>query len=573
MRYPVAMKKPLLVALLSGLVLLSLPVAANAATLALQGGLRNAAAGPIADGKYVFVFRLYDALAAQQFVWEESLDVPVKGGGFAVTLGAAAKAIPDALLSAGKPLWIGLKVGVEPELPRQPVGRVPSAWFAHVAAGLDCTGCVKTEALAADSVTADKAGFPYAGSATKGGPATIALQAKEASHAAAANNADKAKLAEQAVNATKAASADLAADLNCKGCVALAELDADVANGYLATSGGKVQGKVEVAGELALGGSAISGGRFAAVDISKAACAANVAGQVVLDSKTARLFFCDGKSWRRISSCLAQCKTADQVPCGAPISNDCGDLGACAGTGTFCPPQKECKTDKCVPLPGMAAESAGKDCKALLALGVKDSGAWWIDPAGKGQAFRAWCDMKTDGGGWTRCGHIDEAKANNTSLVIHEAAAPVTHSQMLNKSWCSWMYQTAKPQALLVHNQTKGAAFGEGHMLKIHWGASPFTLYNYNNHKIAECRNLSTNKVWAGCQYSAHSGWTDTSFSFTVNGLNSGYSGNASSRLILGPTAKPGGDKNWHNFGADSNAQNVANSWVGGLAVGMLYMR
>ena len=568
------MRNHLLVALALVLFCLVTPSLADAATLPLQGALRTNGGGPVADGKYVFFFRLYDSAQAKQFVWEQPLDVQVAGGVFATTLGTGAKAIPDALLSAGKPLWIGVKVGVGDELPRQLIQRIPAAWHATVAADLACTGCVKTGAIAAGAISADKVGFTYAGSATKGGPATLAIKAKDAGHAESATNADKAKLAAQAVVANKATTADVASDLKCTGCVGLAELDASVAKGYLATGGGTVKGKLAVDGHLSLGNSAITGGRFAAVDITKTACGAANLGQVVLYGKTARLYFCDGKQWRRISSCLGKCKDAATVSCGQPIGDDCGDVGVCPGTGTLCASGLKCTGGKCVGEPGKTPQTAGQSCKTLLSAGVKATGVYWIDPEGKGKAFEAYCDMTTDGGGWTRCGHIDEAKAGNTSLSIQEGAAPVSNDKMLNKSWCGWMYTTDKPQAMLIHNLTKGgAAWGEGHKLKIHWGNSPFTLYKYNNHKIQSCSNLTTKKTWSGCQYASHSGWEDASFSFTVGGMNNGYGGAGEKRLILGPTAKPGGNKFWHNFGADSNSQNASNNWSSGSAVGMLYMR
>jgi hypothetical protein len=58
-----------------------------------------------------------------------------------------------------------------------------------------------------------------------------------------------------------------------------------------------------------------------------------------------------------------------------------------------------------------------------------------------------------------------------------------------------------------------------------------------------------------------------------VDGLSSGYTGNANRRLILGPTATPTGSKYWHNFGANTNSQNNGNSWVSGTNIGEIYMR
>lgn len=43
---------------------------------------------------------------------------------------------------------------------------------------------------------------------------------------------------------------------------------------------------------------------------------------------------------------------------------------------------------------------AFKDCSTLLNYGYTQSGVYSIDPDGRGQ-FKAYCDMRTDGGGWT----------------------------------------------------------------------------------------------------------------------------------------------------------------------------
>jgi len=214
-------------------------------------------------------------------------------------------------------------------------------------------------------------------------------------------------------------------------------------------------------------------------------------------------------------------------------------------------------------------------CKDILDAGKSTGdGIYTIKPIGVEEPLQVFCDMTTDGGGWTKCGWIDELYAENSKLVIKESNQYINHSNLRNASFCEKWYTEQKPKGMLIHNLTEGTEYGYNQKIKVAWGNSPFRMYHYDvNHKIQLCENLTTGKVYTNCQYSAHTGWTDTSFSFTINNLNTGYSGNASKRLILGPTTSSNGNKQWHNFGADSNSKNISNSWTSGLNIGYLYMR
>ena len=48
---------------------------------------------------------------------------------------------------------------------------------------------------------------------------------------------------------------------------------------------------------------------------------------------------------------------------------------------------------------GHFAANPGKSCKHILeANDSKGDGEYWIDPEGKGNPVKVYCDMKTDGG-------------------------------------------------------------------------------------------------------------------------------------------------------------------------------
>lgn len=398
---------------LFALFLLLFAAQAHAAVLPVTGALRTVAGGPVADGNYVVFVGLYDAKDAVKPAWSAAYKaVAVQQGLFALELGDPnVAALDDSLLTSGKLWWIGIAIASDPELSRVPLRPAAQAVFAQLAGavsfpyagakamggnalGLDCSGCVTVDMLADNSITAGKLAFNYAGSASKGGPATSAIAAQTA------------------VNAENAASADEAKSLACSGCVQLGALSAAAVATFYPSKGGvisgdgsvngnwTVNGTSKLAGGVDLANSAISGGHFVALDILSAPCAAGNAGQVAFDNKTKRLFLCDGTAYLRISVCGGKCKLANEVACGQPIATDCGDIVGCVGTGTLCG-SGSCSNGSCKNV-GDAQDSPGKSCKDIIAKNpAAKTGTFWIDPNSTG-AYQVDCDMAISGGGWVR---------------------------------------------------------------------------------------------------------------------------------------------------------------------------
>ena len=191
-----------------------LPAVASAevpSTWAVTGALSAKGGGPVADGDYAVHFSLYDGKTNAKPAWNEATTVQVIGGRFDWTLGAI-KPIAAATLAGMKEAWLGAKVGIDPELPRQRLHAVGFATLAAQASALSCSGCVGEGQVLDGSIGAAKVGFPFAGSKTKGGPATVA------------------------------------ADLECTGCVSFSELKID--------------------GDLDLGGNALKAAKVVATSVA-----------------------------------------------------------------------------------------------------------------------------------------------------------------------------------------------------------------------------------------------------------------------------------------------------------------
>ncbi len=98
----------------------------TAPLLQYQGRLSDPDTGqPVADGSYKMVLKLYKAASGGTALWTEAKQVPLQDGLFSTVLGDSSTL--DQGLFDGRELWLGIKVGSDPEAkPRQQI--LPTAY-------------------------------------------------------------------------------------------------------------------------------------------------------------------------------------------------------------------------------------------------------------------------------------------------------------------------------------------------------------------------------------------------------------------------------------------------------------
>ena len=361
------------------------PAIAAAETIAIQGVLRTAGNGPVADGVYGMEITLYtDAEASQVTFSEKFIAVEVTGGLFEVVIGADPKLPLDAQAVAAQTSHVGVKVGIEKEMPLVALRAVPRAWRADVAvvalsaneaihaAKADFATNANSAAAAATADQAKQADFATnaneaahavaAETASEAGHALIADLAKEATHAASADKATWAETADKAgsaISAEEATTANVALKLQCTGCVTKEMLGEGVLGNAAQLDAANTFSKAQAFdGGVDFKAKPLSGFRFENAAKDPVVCDAATLG-------------------------YAYYNTAD------------GALRVCNGMGfvTFA-----------IAIPPGSKANPGTSCKQILAEGGSSGdGVYWIDADGAGgvDAFAVRCDMKTDGGGWT----------------------------------------------------------------------------------------------------------------------------------------------------------------------------
>lgn len=117
-------------------------------------------------------------------------------------------------------------------------------------------------------------------------------------------------------------------------------------------------------------------------------------GSLIFNSDDKEIYERNATAWKRISSSGDETKV---------FSGDCVDV---LGTGTVGTPYTVSRST-----PGKTKATAGLVCKQLYDTGcAMDSGMYWINPNGgsTSDAFEVYCDMTSDGGGWTRVAYASD---------------------------------------------------------------------------------------------------------------------------------------------------------------------
>ncbi len=333
-----------------------------------QGRLFDALGAPI-DGTQDVTWGIYAQASGGSALWEETVSVDFDGGYFASEVGTVTSL--DTSIFDGDTLYLGMAVGSGPQLPqRVAIVSVPYAIHAGKAESAD--------ALAAGTVV-DASELRINGStvidgsgdlqstvdfADLGGSLDVA-QLPAHSHDAATDitsgilSIDRLPIGtastdvaagdhgHTAVDVGALASTTTAADIG--GLMAGSTTASDVGAlsdtttaadiGALPASGGSLSGDLAVAGSIRVGD-------------SSATCDSSILGTMKFDDG---LFVCLDSGWEQISI---------------------GQLGSITNPAATC---LDIKNDQA---------SAG-------------DGLYWLHPPGEAAALEIYCDMTTDGGGWT----------------------------------------------------------------------------------------------------------------------------------------------------------------------------
>ncbi len=341
---------------------LLLPALAQAvpATLTHQGALQDSVGAPL-NGNHQLTFKLYTAASGGSAVWEETVDATLEGGFYSVTLGQSQ---PLTSAVSGGALYLGLSVDGGPELsPRTMVGSVPYAMRATVAETL-------AGGLAWGSIEGVPTGLNDGDSDTLGalgcssGQVAIFDGSAWGCGNAGASTIDAAAITTGTVSVDRLPVGNSAGQVaagdhthsfsNITGQAAFSQLP--VGTGADQVAAGNHTHTAAQVGALPITGGTLTG----ALQVgTTSTCNTAAAGTIRWNGK---LEVCDGTAWRAF------------------------DLTGDAD--------------------GSTQARAGKSCKTILTRypASTTSKLYWLDPDGDGNtsnAFRTYCDMTRNGGGWT----------------------------------------------------------------------------------------------------------------------------------------------------------------------------
>ena len=300
-------------------------------------------------------FSLYSAVDATAPEWSETHSITFDGGYYSVQLGSIEALDGDTF--GGDPLYVGITVGTDAELAdRHAIVSVPYAITAGSVAG----------------------GAVNASSVSVGGTEVISSSG-EIDYTAIVN-APSNPLADLTCTDGEVVAWDGTEWICGAGSPAHVHDGDDITTGKLDVARLPVgTGGTEVAaGDHTHDASAIVSGQLSNDQLPSAISADNLTSSSFVQLGESSLT-CDGKS----AGAVRHNATTNRV--------------------------EACLTGGWVPLAieqGTAANPA-TSCANLYEQGVRASGAYWFDPDGSGTPYQTYCDMESDGGGWTLVMKVD----------------------------------------------------------------------------------------------------------------------------------------------------------------------